>query len=184
MQTSFQINWIKDVIVPLLTILLAVIVFFRFAWQERKKLRLKTEEDIDAVSRSVYRDLLYLREQWQLFGIESIQNKNNPDRQSLIREIFGRIKKNLYERPEIFENYFREIEIKTSDNKIFLLLGELECDFINSQLHYNNFILYAIYKLLSYWEKNNEKSNEINSIIASLVEKSNDSRINALSYAL
>lgn len=102
-----EINWLKDVIIPLLTLLLGIIIFFSFIWQERKKLRLKTEENIDLISRSIYRDLLYLQEQWQLFGLEKIQNQVNPNRVLLIREIFSRIKRNLFERPEIFENYFK-----------------------------------------------------------------------------
>lgn len=178
-----DINWLKDIIIPLLTLLLAIIVFFSFVWQERKKLRLKTEEDIDTVSRSIYRDLLYLLEQWQLFGLEKKDNQVNPNRIILIREIYSRVKKNLFEKPEIFENYFRDIRIKTSDNKIFLLLGELEIDFLNDKLDYNYFVNYAIYKLLSYWENDPQKLGEIEKIIKDF-EKSGDSRIKAIGSAL
>lgn len=183
MPSTNDINLFKNLIIPLLSFLLGALIFLTFVWQERKKLLLKAEDSIKLVSKSIYRDLLYLQEQWQLFGLEKVHNQVNPNRIILIREIFARIKKNLYERPEIFENYFNKIKLKTKDNKIFLLLGELEADFIDTNLVYNFYVNYAIYKLLSYWETDAQKLLEIDEILKTF-EKSNDSRIHAISQAL
>jgi hypothetical protein len=83
MSPTNDINLFKDVIIPLLPFLLAVIVFFTFVWQERKKLRLKAEDDIMMVSKSIYRDLFYLQEQWKLFGLEKTHNQVNSNRITL-----------------------------------------------------------------------------------------------------
>ena len=62
-------------------------------------------------------------------------------------------------------------------------MGELESDFLNTTLQYNYFVNYAIYKLLSYWEKNPDKLAEIEKILQTF-EQSTDIRIKALSAAL
>lgn len=70
------------------------------------------------------------------------------------------------------------------DNKIFLLLGEMEIDFAKNSLQYNDFILYAIYKLMSYWEKDINRKQEVNQIICLIEGQSEDKRIIAIKGAL
>ena len=144
---------------------------------------MKNEGDINTVSRSIYRDLLYLLSQWQLLGLENLMNQNNANRVILLKDIFSRIKKNFFEKPEIFENYFRSVKIKTPNDAIFLLLGELETDFLKDDLDYNYFVNYAIYKLLSVWEKDAAILQDIEDVLVRFETTSDDKRIKALSFA-
>lgn len=177
---------LKDFIIPILSPLIAVVTFILFVRHERKKLELEKKEEINQIAKSIYRDLLYLREQWQLFGVEvqrgEIEFKE--ERIELLRKIFERIRKNIFEKPEMWEIYFSNIETKVKDNKIFLLLGEMESGFAKNDIQFNEFILYAIYKLLSYWEKDNNNKKEINHIINIIKNKTGDNRINAIEVAL
>ena len=171
---------LKDVIIPLLSPLIAVLTLILFVWHERKKLELKSKEEVNQIAKSIYRDLLYLRDQWELFGAE-IRLTEKPERKEerieLLRNIFERIRKNIFEKPEIWEIYFSDIKTKVKDNKIFLLLGEMEIDFARKNLQFNDFILYAIYKLLSLWEPDKNKKVELDNIINMIETESEDQRV-------
>ena len=170
---------LKDVIIPLLSPLIAVLTLILFVWHERKKLELKSKEEVNQIAKSIYRDLLYLREQWELFGLEKITQKeeSKEERIELLRKIFERIRKNIFEKPEIWETYFSDIKTKVKDNKIFLLLGEMEIDFARKDFQYNDFILYAIYKLLYLWEKDRNKKEELDNTINMIENKSKNQRV-------
>ena len=177
---------LKDVIIPILSPLIAVLTLILFVRHERKKLELKRKEEINQIAKSIYRDLLYLREQWQLFGLGIITKKaeSKEERIELLRKIFERIRKNIFEKPEIWETYFSNIKTRVKDNKIFLLLGEMEINFARKDLQYNDFILYAIYKLLSYWEKDKIKKEELDNIINVIENESKDKRVIAIKGTL
>lgn len=75
--SNVLLSILKDVIILLLAPLIAVLTLILFIWQERKKLELKRQEEINQIAKSIYRDLLYLREQWQLLGFETRVEKDN-----------------------------------------------------------------------------------------------------------
>ena len=177
---------LKDAIIPLLSPLIAVVTLILFVRHERKKLELKRKEEVNQIAKSIYRDLLYLREQWQLFGLETREKKEDykEERIDLLRDIFKRIRKNIFDKPEIWEIYFTNIKTRVDDNKIFLLLGEMEIDFARKNLEFNKFIFYAIYKLLYYWEKDINKKEELENIINMIENESKDVRVDAIKGAL
>jgi hypothetical protein len=166
---------IKDVLIPVLSPFVAVLTLALFVRQERRKLTIQRETELDIAARSIYRDLRLLRDEYQLLGLmigkgESVE----AERISTIQNTSQRIFKYLLEDPAVFEVYFLKPKARVKRTKLPLLLGELQIKLTTSttSLKIDTFVLFGVYLLLYIYDKNPKSSLETQQILDQIAETS------------
>jgi hypothetical protein len=166
-------NILKDIVIPLASPLIAVVTLLLFLRQELAKVKIQREFKFDSLVKSIYIDLQYLRDMYQMYGLELKTNHApSPGREDEIIAIAKRIYRKFFEEPGNFFQYFSMVEYNTPDNNLFLLLGEfkIRIDTLKGKNKFDDFILFSIYTLLYLYEEDGNLSEEHLKVINTIRE--------------
>ncbi len=150
---------LKDVVIPILSPMLAVITFLLFFWQEKKKASLQSKYQLDSGANSVLRDVILFREAYQLFSL-SIQPTNNITNQHVLqlKELYSKLHNSITQNPDVFHVYIKKGYSDASKNNLPLLMIELQRKIasLTTSSKIDNFILFGTYTFLYLFESENE----------------------------
>jgi len=148
----------KDVIIPILSPLLAVLTLMLFLWQQKKIASLQSKYQLDSGANSVLRDAILFREAYQLFGL-SIKQTNSITTQHVqqLQELYLKLHNSLTQNPDVFHEYLKK-GYSSSKNNLPLLMVELQRKIasLTTNSHIDNFILFSSYTFLYLFETDND----------------------------
>ncbi len=141
----------KEILVPLVSPLIAVLTLIIYAKQERRKIAVQTDTDLKKSVHAVERDVLFLREAYQLVGLMMARGEPvEPERIKVIEEASDRIFKHFNEAPAVYDQYFSRPKAKIRSDRIPLLLNEMHIHFrlLSKSTKPENILLFGLYLLL------------------------------------
>lgn len=141
----------KELLIPLVSPLIAILTLIIYAKQERRKIAVQVDIDLKKAIHAVERDVLSLREAYQVVSLMAVRGETiEPERIAVINEITDRIFKKLSETPAIYDQYFSKVKAKIQTDRIPLLLTELQIRLrlLAKSPKKDNIILFGLYMLL------------------------------------
>jgi len=141
----------KDLVVPLVSPLIAVLTLVIYAKQERRKIAVQTDTDLKKAVHAVERDVLSLREAYQLVALKIAHGETvEPERVKVIEETSDRIFKRFSEVPAVYDQYFSKPKAKIRADRIPLLLTEMQIRLrlLSKATKPENILLFGLYLLL------------------------------------
>lgn len=141
----------KDLLIPLVSPSIAVLTLVVYARQERRKMRVQAELELDKTVQATERDLLSLREAYQLFGLQlKLGQPVEPERLQLIGETGERLMKRFNESPALYDRYFAQARPSIRTERLPLLLHELHVRLrqLPKAKASDSLILFGLYLLL------------------------------------
>ena len=147
---------LKDIIVPALAPLVAVMALVFAARLERQKFLAQREHDLQISIDAAEREVLFLREAYQLIGLKLVCNEPvEPERIKCFEESVERFFNVIHGSPAIYEGYFSKNKKYIKTPRLPLLISELEIKLrqLTRTKKIDDFVLFALY-LLIYARKN------------------------------
>lgn len=160
--TPYEI--IKDIIVPVSSPLIAALALITVVKQERYKIRAKQNFDLQRSVNAVEREVLLLREAYQLIGIQLKQGGTlESERIQTFEESSDRLFKVFHESPAVYDEYFAKNKSKLIKLRLPLLFSELQIKLrqVKTAKVIDPFILFALYLLLYARVSHGKDSEEI-----------------------
>jgi hypothetical protein len=143
----------KDIIVPVVSPLVAALTVLSALWAERRSRARIRQEELDAAATSLYRDVAYARELYQLLGLAiEMGEAVPPARLTEIQGALDRVYTVLFSQPRVYEHYFGRKE--SMEKRLLLLLGDLRVRYqsLAPGQSFDQVILFDLYVLLSLYE--------------------------------
>lgn len=117
----------KDILVPAISPLIAVLALALVVKQERAKLTAQRAHGLEASVKAAERELIMLREAYQLIGLHLVQNSPlEPERLASLEQSTDRLLKTFNEYPEAYEAFFSKRKRGLIMDKMPLLFSELQ----------------------------------------------------------
>ena len=177
METKTFYEILKDIIIPFLSPMLAVLTLLLFLWQEKKKASLQAKYQLNSGVNSVLRDAILFREAYELFGL-SMHPTNSVTTQHIqqLQELYLKLHNSLTLNPDVFHTYFKTGYSTASKNNLPLLMVELQRKIasLTTNSSIDNFILFGSYTFLYLFETDNELITE-NKNIRKTIRETNPS---------
>ena len=155
---------IKDIFVPILSPMIAIVTLILVAVKERDKIKIQKEQELESRINSLERELFSIRETYQLLGIKIQNNEEIEEQRNIIfRESFERFFSLINNSPFLYESYFSLKKKHIKPERLPLLLSELHarlCIF-SQKPKIDHFILFSLYVLLYARKKEREDLEEI-----------------------
>jgi hypothetical protein len=141
----------KDILVPLLSPLVAALAIIFAVKQERQKLRAQHEHTLQGQVRAAERELLTLREMCQHMALQLRQGEPlAPERVAVYEESCGRLFKVFHDSPAAYDEFFSKRRPKIKEARLPLLITELETRMRQLRLskELDTLVLFGLYLLL------------------------------------
>ncbi|MFA9441431.1 hypothetical protein ACDA63_17520 [Uliginosibacterium sp. sgz301328] len=145
----YQIS--KDLLIPLVSPSIAVLTLVIYAKQERRKIAVQADVDLKKSVHALERDVLALREAYQLVGLKQAAGEVvEPERIKVIEETAERIFKRFSDTPAIYDRYFSHPKAQIRTDRIPLLLTEMQIRLrtLAASKSPDHVILFGLYLLL------------------------------------
>ncbi|SHI27220.1 hypothetical protein [Pollutimonas bauzanensis] len=141
----------KEILVPLVSPLIAVLTLVTYAHRERRKMVVQADIELRKSVHALERDVLALREAYQLVALKMHHGETvEPERIKVIEEISDRIFKRFGEMPVVYDKYFSKPKAKIRSDRIPLLLTEMQIRLrlLPKATKVENIVLFGLYLLL------------------------------------
>jgi hypothetical protein len=141
----------KEILVPLVSPLIAVLTLVIYAKQERRKIAVQADVDLRKSVHALERDVLSLREAYQLVALKFTHGETvEPERIKVIEETADRIFKRFGEMPAVYDQYFSKPKAKIRSDRVPLLLTEMQIRLrlLSKATKPENIVLFGLYLLL------------------------------------
>lgn len=166
----------KDFIIPLASPTIAILTLITYAKQERRKMLVQSDLDIKRSVHAAERDLLLLRESYQLFSLKLKTNEPiEPERIELIKETAERLFGHFTKSPVMYEAFFSKNKINIRMDRMPLLLSEVQLWFRRLHLAQepSPLVLFGLYLLIFARVDSGQDAEEIK-ILELLVSKNQE----------
>jgi len=166
----------KDIIVPVLSPLVAVLTLIFVAKQERKKIDSQRNHELQSAVNAAEREVFLMRESYEKIGLKIVSSEEvEPERIASFDESRERFFKQFHESPSLYEEYFSKNKPKLKLDRMTLLFAELEIKLkqVLTSTSIDNVILFALYILL-YARKDEGDDQEEIDILNMIYESSPD----------
>lgn len=142
---------LKDIVIPLISPLVAAVAIILAVKQERKKLIEQHEHSLQLQIKAAERELLALRELYQRLGIQISQGVGLAAEQlAVYHESVNRFFKVFHDSPAAYEKFFDKRSTKIRKNRLPLLIAELEIHMrqLKTRTNADPFVLFGLYLFL------------------------------------
>lgn len=141
---------IKEIVIPLISPLVAVLTFILFAKRERGKLEMQRKSELRKISQVIRLESDAVREAYQLFGIERKMGQEPTTGQvDIIKEGFPRLLKSIKDHPDLLSEKLSQ-QHNVIESRIFLLFSKAEADVkdLKKDSQISEIVLFSLYVII------------------------------------
>lgn len=167
-------DYLKDIFIPGLAPIIAALAIALVVRQEAGKLRLRGAMRLESDVGSVYRDVNYLIEAYQLMGLKVGSGQGDLTIEiTELKRAFDQMWSKLMANPDVYKKYFLNAVPAGSRNPILLMLYELRCRFdriIPPTFKLDTFVLYCLHKLSWLYESDELRLGETREVLEEIAK--------------